>query len=384
MAQDIIGAPQHGEAMAQVLIAEDRVETRGPRGPSPRRPVSRRLSTSSRGSSPARSLGPEDSPESPCRRVSLTSSEAPHCSSEAEEGGNGNDAGMEAQIAASCASTLEHVRRCMVGTENPLVAASPGAEVEAQQQARRALLEEKRVLGNAMEELRSTMRGLQEDGERCIHSSRTSASRLLASRALTSASQDEVNKVKGQLRRSREQVAEHVEATMQLREELQLCAGAFSDAVSQEADAHVAMRQEVEQLTQVTEDLEARLRAKSHDIAKAKEANLEAASRVAAALEQWATSHRTRTAAIDQGPLGDCLDALRSVASGQPSQRTRTSGAAQVGATGPSAPPSEPKVGVQQDIEVLDVTTLRFLVTSKEEQLAALHRKIRFLTESGP
>jgi len=397
--------------MAQVVISDDWVEPRGPRGPSPRRPVGRRLSgaslASSRGSSPAGSPADASSPAGSPRRGGGGGQQA---------GGSRGDALLTssalppeppgqtltvAQMAATCMSTLETVRMSMIGTEDAKVASSPGAHVEAQQQARCTLLEDKRVLGSAMEELRSTMRALQEGGERCTFRSRTCAARLLATRALTAASRDEVCKVQAQLRRAREQLAEHRSAKSRVQEELLLSAAAFGEALSQEAEANICMRQEVDQLTQVTEDLESRLRAKSADIAKAKEANAEATSKVATALERWRNLREARKDALDHGPLGDCLAVLRLVASGQGLQSGSTAEKDQppvaklqsTTADGhPAAAPRQNEASAtslgrppppQKDFEALDLAELRHLVSCKEEQLATLHRKIRFLTVSG-
>lgn len=212
------------------------------------------------------------------------------------------------------------------------------------------------------------MRALQEEGERCTLRSRTIAARLLSTKAQSIASQDEVTKLRGQLRRAREQVAENIEARIGLDEELRICAAAFSHAVSDEAEAHMGMRQEVDQLTHVTEDLERRLREKAIDIEKAREANAKAAKTVAAMLEQWRTGRAAQVAAVDCGPLGECLTVLRAVAAG----RQQPSGAPQS--------PSLPREAQPEDVP--DLPALRRRVGRKEEQLAGLHRKIRFLTEA--
>lgn len=326
------------------------------------------------------------------------------------------------QVAEST-RVLEAVRSRMLGTEDPKVAASPGAEVEAQQHSRRALLEDKKLLGTAMEELRSTMRALQEEGERCTVRSRSSAARFLATKSLATASQDEIEKIHGQLRRAREQLAEHTEARSRLQEELHLCATAFGEAVAVEVEAHAGMRQEVEQLTQVTEDLEGRLRTKAHDIERARASNSEAALKVSSALERWQRARSSRSSQVEAGPLGACLKVLQqlqqhaeqppappsasSTAScWQPQQQQHQQMQVSISRSGQQ---QQGEASLQQDLQEavhkqlwsgvdhgsgskgttceaqpLDLPALRHLVSSKEEQLATLHRKIRFLSESEP
>lgn len=305
-----------------------------------------------------------------------------------------------AQVTA-CSQILEAARAYALGPESPAAAASAGPQVEAQHQKRQGLLEEKRLLAVTMEELRSTMRGLQEEGEKATAAAHSSSVRALATRTMVFASQDELDKVREQIRRSREQVAQHAEANGRLTRELHSCTAAFSEAIAAEMDSHANIQQEVEMLTKVTEDLESRLRNKTHDIEQARESNAEARAMVATATENWRRAHRLRATAFERGPIGACLSLLQQAQANLRQTGTQlrpssgTAGADQL-IRREGLPQEVPAQGVvvhghgQQsaraelppgESHTLDLATLRQLVSSKEEQLATLHRKIRFLSE---
>lgn len=340
--------------------------------------------------------------------VAAVSSEAP------VRGGSADEEDDEATAArlAACLRSLGEVHARILGSEDPIAAASPGAEVEAQHRARALLLEEKRALGTSMEELRATMRALQEDGEWCMVRTRSSAAQLMATESVAFATRDELEKVRSQLRRSREQISEHQEARAQLKQQLEACAIAFGEAVSQEAEAQEAMRQEVDQLRQVTEDLEGRLRAKAVEIERLRYANSAVADKAGATREAWRQARDACAAALEAGALGGCMRALKDLtADTRRDTRSQTplrlgakhadsddrlrldGGLQQVGARDKLQQELQDAIHEQlwQGLDrgksaaeswQPDLQTLRELVKSKEEQLAALHRKIRFLSEA--
>lgn len=254
---------------------------------------------------------------------------------------------------------------------------------------RHRLLEDKRVLATSMENLRATMRTLQEDGECCTTRARSSAGRLLATECERLAVEDELEKVRGQLRRSRVQISEHVQAGECLARRLEACAGAFSEAISQEVESQEAVRHEVDQLRGVTEDLEGRLEAKVSELQRLREANEAAVAKVTAAANDWRQARESCEAALDASDLGTCVRAIQELiiaeqrrqqqAARRPEDKEpelRPTACAELPPRGCSQSGLEPQLPVQPDLQVL-----RDLVSSKEEQLAALHRKIRFLSE---
>eukprot|EP00429_Kryptoperidinium_foliaceum_P072947 CAMPEP_0176054716 /NCGR_PEP_ID=MMETSP0120_2-20121206/27228_1 /TAXON_ID=160619 /ORGANISM="Kryptoperidinium foliaceum, Strain CCMP 1326" /LENGTH=386 /DNA_ID=CAMNT_0017388189 /DNA_START=81 /DNA_END=1239 /DNA_ORIENTATION=+ len=311
----------------------------------------------------------------------------------------------------ACAKLLADARAEFLGPEDASVAGIPAPEMTQPHAMRQALLEEKRALGVSMEALRSTMRSLQEEGETCTTRARASAADYLASECLLLAVQDNFRKVRNQLRRSREQVEEHEQANDKFRQQLEACAFALGDTIAQESEAHEAMRQEVEQLRQVTEDLEARLRTKASEIERLSGANAVAVRKVGAATERWRLARRQRASDVDRGPIGICLSTLRDVASrlgpdsalALPSPQSGHCGAWLAQTPPPAVPAPSEGERLQRELQDtihtqlwegldpvckigevgMDLPTLRRLVSNKEEHLAVLHRKIRLLAECG-
>mmetsp|Transcript_28463 Transcript_28463/g.94486 ORF Transcript_28463/g.94486 Transcript_28463/m.94486 type:complete len:483 (-) Transcript_28463:30-1478(-) len=392
-------------------------------GPSPRRPVGRRLSSSSQGSTDSfgaigRTAALEFASATTAGTVSSVPSESRAVSSEREPTPRSAASAMATAAAVvdpamartrltECLCMLEGVREQTLGVDNASAVASTEAQPQSQHDARNTLLEEKQVLASAMEKLRATMRTLQEEGELCTVKARSSAAHLMAVECLKFATQDELDKVHGQLHRSLEQVSEHKEARKRLQQQLEGCAIAFSEAVSQEAEAQDVMRHEIDQLRGVTEDLESRLRAKANETQRLRDANQVAAKNVASAVDDWRQVRTDCAVALESGALGTCMNTLKelTIAEHRPPSRSQTpvrlhfNGAyLQPALAGGESGGNRLQQQLQDKIheqlwqglergkgtvEMMQMHSqaLRDLVSSKEEQLAALHRKIRFLSE---
>merc|ERR1719356_1368705 len=118
-------------------------------------------------------------------------------------------------------------------------------------------------------------------------------------------------------------------------------------------------------------------------------------------MDQWRAAREAQGAAGDGGPMGECLGSLRALlpskrpdarTEGTP-QRARTpvgagwrsrAGASELASASPRPAAFGSQDSGATESQVLDLPALRRIVGAKEEQLAALHRKIRFLTEPGP
>eukprot|EP00449_Zooxanthella_nutricula_P044390 CAMPEP_0198589016 /NCGR_PEP_ID=MMETSP1462-20131121/133857_1 /TAXON_ID=1333877 /ORGANISM="Brandtodinium nutriculum, Strain RCC3387" /LENGTH=272 /DNA_ID=CAMNT_0044320525 /DNA_START=39 /DNA_END=854 /DNA_ORIENTATION=+ len=252
------------------------------------------------------------------------------------------------------------------------------------------------------------MREIQEDSERCTTRARAGGAQLLAFECVVSAINDELIKLQTQLRRSQEQSAEHADAQTRLRRQLEAFAAAFNDALAQERDAQEAMRQEVDQLRQVTEDLEGRLHAKALEIERLRQANAAAVACAGVARAAWQRAQRERMVSLDEGPLGASIAALEGLLARPQAPDAVLAGAAGAAARGAEGPHVLPtpaggerlhrqlqdaihqqlwdglppgKAGAFGEASEEELPAMRSLVKAKETQLAALHGKIRFLSE---
>jgi len=308
--------------------------------------------------------------------------------------------------AAECLKILDGARAEIAGFETGTPAMAASGE------ARRKLLSEKRALGAVMEELRATMRSVQEQCEQCTVETRNTAAMEASAQTLTLAVSDDLRKVRGQLQRAAQQVAEHLEAQGRLGQELSQCAEAFHGIVAQELEAHAAVEHEVLQLQQVVRDLECRLRSKSGEIDRLVRAKTTAAAEVRSLKQCWQRERNLCMKSFSEGPLATCSALLRSIrgdagsgegGAGPPPPRqpvlepTRlpkpsdgpsslpsllrpsapTSKMKEQGKCGEAAATSNTSAAGQH----ADIQALRMAVGKREEQLAALRRKIRYLSE---
>uniref|UniRef100_A0A7S1KWP6 Uncharacterized protein n=1 Tax=Alexandrium catenella TaxID=2925 RepID=A0A7S1KWP6_ALECA len=202
--------------------------------------------------------------------------------------------------------------------DHPALLAWSDASMEAQGEARCAALAEKRNLGASMEELRATMRSVQEQCERCTVETRNTAAVEASARTLLASAHDELAKVHAQLRRSTQQAADHIEARRRLTQALGEFAEAFQGMIAQEVDAHGAIQHEVAQLQQVVRDLDTRLRSKSGEIDRLVRANTRASEEVTALIASWRREHDDCLASFKDSPLGTCTEFLGKLATRQP------------------------------------------------------------------
>lgn len=219
--------------------------------------------------------------------------------------------------AAECLRLLSHARETALGPQETGDLAELGAPAaQAQHEARCALLSEKRTLGSAMEELRATMRSVQEDIERYVTETSVFTAQQSAAGAKNSTARDELEKVQGQLQRARQQSAEHMRSRVRMQQELPRCASVFQKLLDQESEAHGAVQHEVGQLQQVVRDLESRLRTKAGEIEQLKRDDIQTGEELAAAVESWRSAREFCSADLEGGPFGHCTEILARVATG--------------------------------------------------------------------
>ncbi|CAK0812890.1 unnamed protein product [Prorocentrum cordatum] len=248
-----------------------------------------------------------------------------------------------------------------------------------------------------MEELRSNMRVMQEDCERCSVEAQEASAAQASARALATKARDELDKVSNQLWRSGQQSLEHLEARGRLRGELARSSQDFGALAELEDRSKAAVRSEVEQLQHVVADLEARLRAKSAEIGRLTQANAHAAKDAAAAAARWRALRAECAAALDAGPLGLCMAALRwppAAAPGTPCSRSadaervdglpgHTDGLPESRIHGRDAAADGESAAVC-GVELQGIAELRAAARHGEEKLEALRQEIRRLTEAAP
>lgn len=204
--------------------------------------------------------------------------------------------------------------------DHPNLRAWSDASMEAQGETRCALLAEKRNLGASMEELRATMRSVQEQCERCTVETRSTTALQASARTLLVSTLDELSKVHAQLRRSTQQAADHIEARRRLTQALSESADNFQTFIAQEVEAQSAIQHEVVQLQQVVRDLESRLRSKSGEIDRLVRANGKASEEVAVLMANWRREHDDCLASLEDSPLDTCTEFLSKLARRQPAE----------------------------------------------------------------
>jgi len=240
------------------------------------------------------------------------------------------------------------------------------------------------------------MRSVQEQCEHCTVETRNTAALEAVAQTLILAVSDDLRKVRGQFQRAAQQAAEHIDAQGRLGQELSQCAEAFHGIVAQELEAHAAVEHEVLQLQQVVRDLEGRLRSKSGEIDRLVRAKSAAAAEVMSLTHCWQQDRNLCIQSFSEGPLATCSTLLRSICG--------NAGSGEGGAGPP--PPTQPILELTRTCpstsdfaerltcgeatttsdasatgQHADLQALRITVGRREEQLTALRRKIRFLSE---
>ncbi|CAE8611281.1 unnamed protein product, partial [Polarella glacialis] len=129
---------------------------------------------------------------------------------------------------SQCLAVLDQGRSAFVGEVN----AADESLYAQENYDRSVLLKQKQALGFRMEELRATMRRVQEDGELCITAAREEAALHSLDLVLAAGQRDELTVLKQQLARSRQQNSEHLQAEQELRAELARTSATFQDAVA--------------------------------------------------------------------------------------------------------------------------------------------------------
>jgi len=219
--------------------------------------------------------------------------------------------------AFECLQILEssHQDLAKMGSrDNPTAMAWCDANSEGQTRCR--LLAEKRSLGRSMEDLRATMRSVQEQCERCTVEMRNTTAVEASARTMLLSTHDELAKVHAQLRRATQQAADHIEARRRLGQALTEFAESFQNIVGQEVEAHAAIDHEVSQLKQVVHDLENRLRSKSGEIDRLVRANVKASEEVTALMADWRRERDDCLASLEDSPLEICTEFLATLAKG--------------------------------------------------------------------
>lgn len=170
-----------------------------------------------------------------------------------------------------------------------------------------------------MEELRATMRSVQEQCERCTVETRNTRALEASARALLVSTHDELAKVHAQLRRATQQAADHIEARRRLSQALSEFAENFQNIAGQEVDSHAAIQHEVAQLQEVVRDLESRLRSKSGEIDRLVRANLKASEEVTTLASTLRQEREQCLASLEDSPLEMCTEFLGRLAKRRPS-----------------------------------------------------------------
>jgi len=294
-----------------------------------------------------------------------------------------------------CLLAFEALRRHVAGAEDAAAAVQPCRRERTRQAQHESLLAHKRELGMTMEELRSNMRVMQEDCERCSVEAQAASAAQASSRALATKARDELDKVSNQLWRSGQQSLEHLEACSRLRGELARSSQDFGAIAELEERSKAAVRSEVEQLRHVVADLEARLRAKSAEIGRLTQANAHSAEDVAVAAARWRAARAECAASLDAGPLGLCVAALRrspAAAPGTPCCRQRSAeradGLPEHGSLEGRIHDRDAAADCEEaaacGMQLQGIAELQAAARHGEAKLEALRQEIRHLTEVTP
>ncbi|CAL1157584.1 unnamed protein product [Cladocopium goreaui] len=217
---------------------------------------------------------------------------------------------------------------------------------------RKVLLERKQLLSSQMEELRATMRQVQEDSERSSDEARQCEAEAALELSKVAALRDKVQTLLQQIQRSQQQALEHRRAERDLRVEMERAKGTFQEVISVEMDVQMAIRNEIGQLQQVVQDLANRIETKMSEIDRLEQANSWARAEVSGSVTRWRqrclwrqeqlrrglegkdAEPRRQSPADDEAEalrlMGFCLGALKLESDGSPGKSPRGNGAAQM------------------------------------------------------
>ncbi|CAK9017761.1 unnamed protein product [Durusdinium trenchii] len=168
----------------------------------------------------------------------------------------------------------------------------------------RRLLEQKQLLSSQMEELRATMRNVQEDSERSSDEARQCEAEAALDLSQLAALKDQLQTLREQIQRSKQQQVEHRRAERELRVEMDRAKATFQEVISVEMDVQIAIRSEIGQLQQVVQDLETRIETKMLEIDRLEQANTWARSEVFASGTRWRQQLLWRQQQIRMGRKG--------------------------------------------------------------------------------
>lgn len=152
---------------------------------------------------------------------------------------------------------------------------------------RKVLLERKQLLSSQMEELRATMRQVQEDSERSSDEARQCEAEAALELSKVAALRDKVQTLLQQIQRSQQQALEHRRAERDLRVEMERAKGTFQEVISVEMDVQMAIRNEIGQLQQVVQDLANRIETEMSEIDRLEQANSWARAEVSGSVTRW-------------------------------------------------------------------------------------------------
>ncbi|CAJ1350928.1 unnamed protein product, partial [Effrenium voratum] len=185
-------------------------------------------------------------------------------------------------------TSLQHAARdCFTALEHRIASLVGDEPLSADHADRNELLEQKHVLSSQMEELRATMRNVQEDGEHCSDQARQFEAEGALDLIKVAAQRDKLQTLREQLQRSRQQAVEHRRAERELRAEIERAKATFHEVISVELEVQAAVRNEIGQLRQVVQDLAARIETKMDEISRLEQANEWAAAEVSSAAQRW-------------------------------------------------------------------------------------------------
>mmetsp|Transcript_110752 Transcript_110752/g.196204 ORF Transcript_110752/g.196204 Transcript_110752/m.196204 type:complete len:194 (-) Transcript_110752:121-702(-) len=182
----------------------------------------------------------------------------------------GDSIGVAASAAAAssaarqCAETLALLRERAArgGAAGEVKQALPAGESGGKSSVRRSLLLRKERVKKSMEDVREEMRYLQAECERYAKQERATEILQGSTDAVMAAMQDEFEKVRGQLGRARQQIAEHSRAQAALKEEIDHRTQSFKDMVNTGDDARHGAELEAVEMRRLCQEMRARIHTK--------------------------------------------------------------------------------------------------------------------------
>ncbi|CAJ1460821.1 unnamed protein product [Effrenium voratum] len=142
-------------------------------------------------------------------------------------------------------TSLQHAARdCFTALEHRIASLVGDEPLSADHADRNELLEQKHVLSSQMEELRATMRNVQEDGEHCSDQARQFEAEGALDLIKVAAQRDKLQTLREQLQRSRQQAVEHRRAERELRAEIERAKATFHEVISVELEVQPILRSE--------------------------------------------------------------------------------------------------------------------------------------------